>query len=339
MTESNQLSTSIVLASSISPLFAILFVGLRFYTAKVILRSIHKDDWLIFVALVFSVGYSVTEIIHTQYGLGLHKAEIDNIVETYRMYMMITGFPVNIFSNLSILFTKASILAFYLRFSISRAFVIAVYAVLVVVVGYCLAGAVAVLYACQPISKYWTFGPGHCIEANSLSASLVSLNVFTDAVILVLPFWLLRPLRTGLVQRVAIATVLGTGGFILAVSIWRLFVNIETFGDKELTYKYGINYLWLIIETNVAIVCACLPTLRALVGRAMSCQLVTTHRPEPMRLDTISNPRVSTDDPALALEKRSNPSTLPSTAEIGSSRNSMFSGLHRARSEDVGYAR
>ncbi|KAK3341866.1 hypothetical protein B0T25DRAFT_354946 [Lasiosphaeria hispida] len=338
MTKSNRLSTSIVLASSISPVFALLFVGLRFYTAKVILRSIHKDDWLILVALVFAVGYSITEIIHTQYGLGLHTAELDNIVETYRIYMIITGFPVNIFSNLSILFTKGSILVFYLRFSTSRAFAITVYAALVIVVGYCFAGAVGVLYACQPISKYWTFGPGHCVQANAWGSSLISLNVFTDAVILVLPFWILRPLRTGFVQRVAIATVLGTGGFILAVSIWRLIVNIETFGNAELTYKYGINYLWLIIEINVAIVCACLPTLRALVGRVMPCLLVVTPHPEPIGLDTIPNARLSTD-PELAMEKGSSSSTEPSTTGIGSSRSSMFSGLHQTQSEDMRYAR
>ena len=43
--DSSTLRRSIILAAALSPAFAALFVGLRFYTARAILRGgIHKDD-------------------------------------------------------------------------------------------------------------------------------------------------------------------------------------------------------------------------------------------------------------------------------------------------------
>lgn len=122
------------------------------------------------------------------------------------------AFPVAILNNLCTLFTKASILMFYLRFSVSRRFDITVYSVLSIVIGYCLTGALSVLYACSPINRFWDFSPGTCIDANPWYGTLVSLNVLTDAILLLLPIWLLKPMRAGLAQKAAIAGILGTGG-------------------------------------------------------------------------------------------------------------------------------
>jgi len=128
------------------------------------------------------------------------------------MSEQITIFPVSILSNLCTLFTKTSILMFYLRFSTSRRFDFVVYGVLSIVIGYCLSGATAVLYACQPINRFWDFSPGTCINGDAWYGTLVSLNVFTDAILLLLPIWLLNPLNVGVLQKAAIAAILGTGG-------------------------------------------------------------------------------------------------------------------------------
>ncbi|KAK3392831.1 hypothetical protein B0H63DRAFT_405919 [Podospora didyma] len=267
-TSSDSIAINIVLAAAISPFFSCLFVGLRFYTARTILRKIHKDDWLILIALVFAIGFSITECIHTRYGLGYHLLDV-LMMDPSPMegYMIIGGIPSAITTYSSILFTKASILFFYLRFSTSRAFQYAVYLVLFVTVSYCTVGITTILYSCQPISKFWTFGEGTCIEASPIYSALVALNVATDVVILTLPFWILRPLRAGVVQKTAIGAILGTGGFVLGVSIFRLVIVIRGKDDWDFTYRHAINFMWGLIEHNVAIICACLPCLRALASR------------------------------------------------------------------------
>ncbi|KAK1752603.1 hypothetical protein QBC47DRAFT_388961 [Echria macrotheca] len=286
---------SIVLACSLAPAFAALAVGLRFYTARAILRGLHKDDWLILAALVMSIGHAISTIIHTKHGLGLHVWEVQNKKETYRMYSLISIFPVAIFNNMSIMFTKSSILVFYLRFSMNKRFDYTIYAVLSIVIGYCLTGAFAFLYACRPINKFWDFWiPGSCISPNPWYGTLVALNVLTDAILLLLPIWLLKPLKSGAVQKAAIAAVMGTGGFVLGVSIYRLYLTIHYFDDIDFLHRFGVNYLWLVIEVNVAIICACLPCLRALAARAMPGVFSINLNAKPRGLDTIAVTNAST---------------------------------------------
>ena len=55
--------------------------------------------------------------------------------------------------NLCTLFIKLSILSFYLRFSIDRAFRMAVYAVIFITVGYTIPNAFLFLYICKPIAS------------------------------------------------------------------------------------------------------------------------------------------------------------------------------------------
>lgn len=56
--------------------------------------------------------------------------------------------------NIATLFIKILILSFYLRFSIDRAFRLAVYAVIVVTVGYTVPNTILVLYAYRLIKAY-----------------------------------------------------------------------------------------------------------------------------------------------------------------------------------------
>ncbi|KAK0745534.1 hypothetical protein B0T18DRAFT_325636 [Schizothecium vesticola] len=290
---SEELIRCLILTAVLCPALAAVFVALRFYTARAILRGVHRDDWFILSALVFSMGFSSVEILPKQYGLGKYRDEIprENLRYIMKMYMLTTAFPGNILGNFSILFTKASILTFYLRFSISRRLNIVIRAVLFVVITYCLLGAFLVLYACQPIRWYWDrSGPpkGKCIDVDPWYGTLSVINVVADAILLILPFWLLRPLRVGRAHKAALVGIVGTGGFVLGVSIFRLVLTFEYFDENDFFHRYGISYLWLIIETNVAIICACLPCLRALAARFFPVLMFSSKKQVPLGLETIS---------------------------------------------------
>jgi hypothetical protein len=234
--------------------------------------------------------------------------------------MQISFFPVAITNNFATLFTKASILVFYLRFSVSKRFNIAVYFVLSIVVAYTLMGAFSFLYACQPMIRTWVPStPGTCINVNAWYGTLVSLNVFTDLVLLLLPFWILKPLRVCFAQKAAIAAVLGAGSlYVSSESRHRTIMlttaaylesacivssspsttaGTKTFSTDWRSTIFGCKYNpptcassanidCSIIEVNVAIICACLPCLRSLAGRYMPALMVTP-RPNPPRLRTI----------------------------------------------------
>ena len=110
------------------------------------------------------------------------------------------------------MFTKSSILLFYLRFPCERNFKIVTYTVLFVVCFYSLFGAFTFLLMCRPVESYWNLNVrGKCL--NSKAAFLVTgvFNVATDFTILFLPIWLLKPLQLPKRQKIGVTLILMTG--------------------------------------------------------------------------------------------------------------------------------
>ncbi|KXX74162.1 hypothetical protein MMYC01_208568 [Madurella mycetomatis] len=269
------LAKDVILACALSPPFAFLFVALRFYTARTILGNIRWDDCKCLPFL-------------TQYGLGWHFSYIVTMGWGLRTFLIISAFPVAFTGNLATLFSKASILLFYLRFSTSRSFNVVIYILLFIITVANSLGALGVLFYCQPISFFWELrGDGTCISGDHWYAWLAILNCVTDGILLVLPAWIIYPLRVGFAQKTAIAAILGTGGFVLGVSIFRMVIIAQGWGNRDYTYKFAPNYIWSVIEINVAIICACAPCLRALVGRYIPSLMHITGRRDPMGIYTI----------------------------------------------------
>jgi hypothetical protein len=123
------------------------------------------------------------------------------------------GVPAGLTYFLSILFTKLSILGFYLRFCQATALRATIYAVLFVTTGYSLVGAFGFTFICRPLAKMWDFSlPGRCLNAFAWWLVTAVLNAITDLVILLLPIWILKPLTVPLMQRVIICGILMAGG-------------------------------------------------------------------------------------------------------------------------------
>jgi len=160
-------------------------------------------------------------------------------------HTQLSGFPSSITSNLATLFIKTSILVFYLRFSTSRLFNVVVKTLIVVVVIANSLGAFGVLFACQPMKRFWDLSvEGTCIKNNIWYEWLIVMNCTTDLIILILPAWILAPLSVSYSQKLLIAAILGTGGFVVGVSILRVVIMERGKEDMDLTYRFAINYFW-----------------------------------------------------------------------------------------------
>jgi len=91
---------------------------------------------------------------------------------------------------------------------------------MVVVVAYTLLSATSVLYYCSPIEKLWDMAvPGSCIDMYAAFFTLAVFNSATDVVILLLPIWLLWPLRVKLGQKIAVGIVLMPGGLYVSLPL------------------------------------------------------------------------------------------------------------------------
>ncbi len=109
---------------------------------------------------------------------------------------------------------KGSILLLYLRIfpSSAKAFRICTYAVMGFVFSYAFAGFWISIFACTPTRRVWDIKlaqdhsgkSGICVDRNMLSVAVASLNIISDAMMLILPIPLVWKLQLPLSQRISI---------------------------------------------------------------------------------------------------------------------------------------
>lgn len=109
--------------------------------------------------------------------------------------------------NITTLFVKSSVLAFYLRFLVETSFRIFTHFVIFVVVSYGIVNTAATL-ALNCTNDL----PDSCSTMIRIYIACAALNVLTDIIILLLPFWILRPMRVPFHRKIGIALVLMGGG-------------------------------------------------------------------------------------------------------------------------------
>lgn len=118
-----------------------------------------------------------------------------------------------IFYNISTLFIKVSLCFFYLRFSFSRAFHVAVYALMAISIIYSLLAAFGFAWLCNPKEKYWDFSikTGSCLNLNAFFLSTACINAATDLALLVLPLFIIKDLTLPTRRKIGVAMLLMTG--------------------------------------------------------------------------------------------------------------------------------
>ncbi|KAH7317188.1 hypothetical protein B0I35DRAFT_434703 [Stachybotrys elegans] len=245
-------SKTVFLTALVFPVFAVPIVFLRCWTSHVILGKWHLDDTLAVISLVFALGQSIMHCIQSRLGGGDH---VSNISPAGLSLLLKTGkYAAGPFYNLTTFFTKASVLAFYLRFSVQRSFHFCVYALTVIVGAYSITNIITVLVLdCHDREA--------CHIIYLIFDVTAALNIAADIAILLLPFWILHPMTISAGRKFAIALVLMAGGFVVAVSIVRLVATIIVDNDPDPTYSWGLTILLSLIESWAGLICACLPCL------------------------------------------------------------------------------
>ncbi|KAM0802244.1 hypothetical protein BDR22DRAFT_778699, partial [Usnea florida] len=157
-----------------------------------------------------------------------------------------------------IAFIKFSILFFYRRIFPANKFRIATYALLGTIAAIWITSALLSVLPCTPVSYNWdrTQQGGHCIGNPSYFTVGISVpNIVTDILILLLPLPVTWKLQLRPKKKLALCGIFSLGIFATIASCIRL-----TFVKQ----RYLV-FLWNNIEPDLAIICACLPTMMPLV--------------------------------------------------------------------------
>lgn len=121
---------------------------------------------------------------------------------------------------------------------------------------------------CLPINKLWDpLADGHCIDFVPAFFAPAVINMITDFSIFILPLPAIRQLQLPLRQKIILSFILCLGLFTCIISIVRLSTLDAAATSADTTWDNTGAALWSYLELTVAIMAACLPTLRPFVNR------------------------------------------------------------------------
>ncbi|KAF2477633.1 uncharacterized protein BDR25DRAFT_274930 [Lindgomyces ingoldianus] len=247
--------------------FALLCVGLRLWVRIGWLHKSWWDDWLMVVAMLFSCGTTALVIMATQlYGWNIHVWDLTiHQMETGRKASM-AGQTLFVLASS---FVKLSILTSYFRIAPEKStFRRVIWVVFGIVMAAFLVFLIMLWTQCIPISSYWTFTADHrdCIPEGPPLVAQTVINVATDFMIYVLPMPTLFKLSLPTSQRIGLMILFGVGGVIVVAGSFRAYwVHYVLFETYDVTWEGFQIWVWTAVETNVGVICGCIPSLKPLL--------------------------------------------------------------------------
>jgi hypothetical protein len=200
-----------------------------------------------------------------QNGLGTHTwdSDVATIEKIFQIFWIDETFYI-----LILMLTKASILLFYMRIFPTTGFQYAAKGLL----GFVLLSGTTILFVqlfqCMPIRFNWDKDvKGHCINVNALTYAHGAINIFQDVLILALPIpWVLALKKLATSQKIGLVIMFQLGAFACVTSAVRLRFLFAFGGTNSIDplWENSNATMWTSAETASAIVCACLPAMRAL---------------------------------------------------------------------------
>ncbi|KAG9188993.1 hypothetical protein G6011_05861 [Alternaria panax] len=163
-------------------------------------------------------------------------------------------------------FIKIAFLLFFLQIFPQKRFRATIWGFVILNIASVIAFSFAIAFICSPVSFMWKRldgkHEGHCGNNNALVFSHAGFSIILDLVTLALPVAQIWKLQLKTKKKIGVLSMFSVGAFVTVVSILRLRSLVSFARTKNLTWDYLEAALWSIIEVNVGIICACMPSIR-----------------------------------------------------------------------------
>ncbi|KAI1178246.1 hypothetical protein F4777DRAFT_576303 [Nemania sp. FL0916] len=263
------------------PIIATITTALRFYARNIKRIRPATDDYLTLAALLFSYGLSAS-VLAAAYlgGLGNHLVLGPNHVPIdQKAYLSLSkasyAFMVTYIPVLGI--TKLSVLFFYKRIFISRPWNIFMWVLIGIVSAWTIAFFFVNVLVSIPVSALWHPEAGKSPKSLGADAVLWApsiSDILLDAIILAVPVPQIWRLNMTTVRKLQITAIFSLGWFVVGTGIARLYETVSpalTLATRfDETYIQAPSFYWLVVEANVGIISACLPTLNPIASLKLS---------------------------------------------------------------------
>ncbi|KAF8846925.1 hypothetical protein BDZ45DRAFT_682215 [Acephala macrosclerotiorum] len=255
---------AVVITSIFFTVFSLLFVFMRLVARLGFLKNPGRDEIAIVISSLSSIALLVATLLQVKYGLGKH---FENLTPDEFEKVLKCLWVAIICYNISLSATKISIILQYMRVFVGRRIQLVCWIVLGIVIAYFIQAILTAIWTCVPISAFWNLSEeGNCINKKFLWFFNAAFNILTDLIIITLPMPALSTLRLPLRQKIGLMGVFALGGFVCLVSVLRLHALYIVSISTDITYDNVDAAIWSIIEVNVGIICASLPTIKPLIS-------------------------------------------------------------------------
>ncbi|KAI6776559.1 hypothetical protein HG530_000504 [Fusarium avenaceum] len=123
---------------------------------------------------------------------------------------------------------------------------------------------------CIPVAKFWNATlPGHCSDALTIWYVMAGFNLVTDIFVFCLPLPVIRSLKLPKRQKAMLLAIFSVGFLTCITSIVRIRTLKTAASTKDPNWDNVDAATWSFLEVTLAIIAACLPTLRPLFSKLM----------------------------------------------------------------------
>ncbi|THW73307.1 hypothetical protein D6D19_05769 [Aureobasidium pullulans] len=243
---------------------------------RVARASIWWDDGLLWLGGCMTLVMNALFIHGAQLGLGSYEEQLSTSQLEDIFKILFTN---NLLHLWALAAVKASLLLFFNRMFASSNNTLrwTVYFSLCLIFVWVIIFSAISVFQCTPVSFFWSSGViGKCITSDFTSRTAIAIcdavfNVATDFLCLMAPFQVLRRLQLANGKKAGLAVVYLLGGCKVVITIIRVLYQMNTpyTSSSDSLYSTFAPTIFVIIEINLAIACACLPSFTVMDGRAI----------------------------------------------------------------------
>ncbi|KAL4986839.1 hypothetical protein BDW68DRAFT_178432 [Aspergillus falconensis] len=239
-------------------------VMLRIWAKMIRRRNFMTHDYLYFSGYIMAIGYSAQFLygiypnvigMHLEDAMRLYPNRLEIALKIIAASTFIWAFATTL--------VKLCLLSLYIQiFKSELVFRIFAYIVAALSVMLALSGIFLGIFFCQPFAYNWdrTIEDGHCGDSPKFQLSTAVVNMILDFFIVVLPLPVLWRLQMARKRKIMLSGVFSLGLCICAMNLTRT-VLVVTQNRADVSYSIALIGLFSILEVNVGMICAALPTL------------------------------------------------------------------------------
>ncbi|KAJ9341061.1 integral membrane protein [Paecilomyces variotii] len=251
----------LVTVNAVMLLLATISSAVRLWVRSVYMKGLGSDDVCFTFSYVFTCVLCVVSALMVRYGAGQHLKTLDP--EDIERFLQL-DFVISIAYIFAFITIKVSFLLFYLRIFPGKRVLAVCYGCIVFLICQCIEETAVVIFQCSPVQKAWdSTVPGKCLNLLTFFYVSFGIKLASDLVIFFLPIPLLYKTKLSRGKKTGVIAMFALGFLVCLTSIIRATQLQNT--STDMTYIIVDELDWSSIEVTVAVICACIPSFKALI--------------------------------------------------------------------------